>query len=160
MPNFENRLREPKVLPSRSQPACKRIGRNCGRHGDKHPHNLGEVIDATVYRRKSGLHCRRPARLYKRPDFPTYATIFGMSGIRQAYATGKGRVIVRARAQVEEEHNRIIVTEIPYQVNKACSASRCESCQGKKIEELPSQATNPAETECVLSSNTATQTDR
>ena len=86
------------------------------------PHNLGEVIDATV------MLIDNPdstvadlMTVIKGPDFPTAATIMGKSGIRAAYETGRGKITVRAKAEIEEENSRhrIIVTEIPYQVNKA-----------------------------------------
>ena len=121
-PNFDNRLREPDVLPSRFPNLLVNgsIGIAVGMATYIPPHNLGEVIDATVYR-MDNPNCSVPDLMnyIKGPDFPTYATIYGQNGILEAYTTGRGRVMVRARCSVEEEHHRIIVTEIPYQVNKS-----------------------------------------
>lgn len=121
-PNFDNRLREPDVLPSRFPNLLVNgsIGIAVGMATYIPPHNLGEVIDATVYR-MDNPDCSVPDLMnyIKGPDFPTYATIYGQNGILEAYTTGRGRVMVRARCSVEEEHHRIIVTEIPYQVNKS-----------------------------------------
>jgi DNA gyrase subunit A len=84
------------------------------------PHNLGETIDATIYRMEHPDCSVFDLMEYiKGPDFPTAAVIYGTNGIKEAYLTGKGRITVRARARVEEEHHRIIVTEIPYGVNKS-----------------------------------------
>ncbi len=86
------------------------------------PHNLGEVIDAMCYvidHPDAGLD--EICQFIKGPDFPTGAIIMGRSGIRAAYATGRGKIVVRARTEIEETKNgrfRIIVTEIPYNVNK------------------------------------------
>ncbi len=84
------------------------------------PHNLGEVIDATIYRMENP-ECTVPELMeyVKGPDFPTRATIYGTHGILQAYTTGKGHLRVRAKAEIEEDKHRIIITEIPYQVNKS-----------------------------------------
>ncbi len=127
MPNFDNRLKEPKVLPARFPNLLVNgsVGIAVGMATYIPPHNLGEVIDATVYR-MDHPECTVPDLMnyIKGPDFPTYATIYGVNGIIQAYTTGKGRIMVRAKANVEEEHHRIIVTEIPYQVNKSLL---CES---------------------------------
>lgn len=122
MPNFDNQLKEPKVLPSRFPNLLVNgsIGIAVGMATYIPPHNLGEVIDATIYR-MDHPGCTVPDLMeyIKGPDFPTYATIYGVNGILQAYTTGKGHVKVRAKAVVEEEKHRIIVTEIPYQVNKS-----------------------------------------
>lgn len=122
MPNFDNRLKEPKVLPSRFPNLLVNgsVGIAVGMATYIPPHNLGEVIDATIYRMDhpdSGV--ADLMNYIKGPDFPTYATIYGINGIIQAYTTGKGHVKVRAKANVEEDKHRIIITEIPYQVNKS-----------------------------------------
>ena len=122
VPNFDNRRKEPKVLPSRFPNLLVNgaLGIAVGMATNIPPHNLGEVIDATVYRIENP-DCTVPELMQyiKGPDFPTYATIYGTSGILQAYTTGKGRITVRAKATVEEDKHRIIVTEIPYGVNKS-----------------------------------------
>ncbi|MBQ9086721.1 MAG: DNA gyrase subunit A [Clostridia bacterium] len=122
MPNFDNRLKEPKVLPARFPNLLVNgsVGIAVGMATYIPPHNLGEVIDATIYRMDNPDSTVTDLMEYiKGPDFPTYATIYGVNGIVQAYTTGKGHIKVRAKATVEEDHHRIIVTEIPYQVNKS-----------------------------------------
>ncbi len=122
MPNFDNRLREPTVLPSRFPNLLVNgsVGIAVGMATNIPPHNLGEVIDATLYR-IDNPECSVSDLMehIKGPDFPTAATIYGMNGIIEAYTTGRGRIMVRARAEVEEDRNRIIITEIPYMVNKS-----------------------------------------
>ena len=138
MPNFDNRRREPRVLPSRFPNLLVNgaVGIAVGMATNIPPHNLGEVIDATIYR-MDNPECTVPELMeyVKGPDFPTYATVYGTSGILQAYTTGRGRIMVRARAEVEEDKHRIIVTEIPYGVNKSLL---CEAIAGlvkdKRIE--------------------------
>ena len=126
-PNFDNRLREPKVLPSRFPNILVNgsVGIAVGMATNIPPHNLGEVIDATIYRMDNPESTVAELMEYvKGPDFPTYATIYGVNGIIQAYTTGKGHIKVRAKAEIEEDKHRIIITEIPYQVNKSVL---CES---------------------------------
>ena len=101
MPNFDNRLQEPTVLPSRFPNLLVNgsMGIAVGMATNIPPHNLGEVIDATVYRMDNPECSVDELMEYiKGPDFPTYATIYGVNGIRQAYQTGKGHIMVRARA--------------------------------------------------------------
>ena len=127
VPNFDNRLKEPTVLPSRFPNLLVNgsVGIAVGMATNIPPHNLGEVIDATIYRMENPDCSVADLMEYvKGPDFPTYATIYGQNGIIEAYTTGRGRVMVRAKAQVEEEKHRIIFTEIPYGVNKSML---CES---------------------------------
>ena len=125
MPNYDDRLKEPAVLPSHFPNLLVNgsTGIAVGMATNIPPHNMGEVID--------GMCClidNPDATLddlmqhIKGPDFPTGAIVMGRAGIRAAYATGRGRITVRARAEIEEEKNgrfSIIVTEIPYMVNKA-----------------------------------------
>ena len=122
VPNFDNRRKEPAVLPSRFPNLLVNgsVGIAVGMATYVPPHNLGEVIDATIFR-MDHPDCTVPELMeyVKGPDFPTAATIYGMNGILEAYTTGKGRIMVRAKAHIEEEKHRIIFTEIPYQVNKA-----------------------------------------
>ena len=121
-PNFDNKLKEPKVLPSRFPNLLVNgsVGIAVGMATDIPPHNLGEVIDATIYRMENPDCTVDELMTYiKGPDFPTRATIHGIAGIIEAYNTGKGRVKVRAKAVVEEDKHRILFTELPYQVNKS-----------------------------------------
>ncbi len=121
-PNFDNRLKEPKVLPSRFPNILVNgsVGIAVGMATNIPPHNLGEVIDATIFRMDNPESTVTELMEYvKGPDFPTRATIYGVNGIIQAYTTGKGHVKVRAKAEIEEDKHRIIITEIPYQVNKS-----------------------------------------
>ena len=122
MPNFDNRRKEPKVLPSRFPNLLVNgsVGIAVGMATNIPPHNLGEVIDATIFR-MDNPECTVPELMeyVKGPDFPTSATIYGTAGILQAYTTGHGRIMVRAKANIEEDNHRIIVTEIPYGVNKS-----------------------------------------
>lgn len=127
MRNFDNRLEEPTVLPARFPNLLVNgtVGIAVGMATNIPPHNLGEVIDATLYRMDNPECTVADLMQYiKGPDFPTAATIYGVNGIREAYLTGKGRIMVRARANIEEEKHRIVVTEIPYGVNKSLL---CES---------------------------------
>ncbi len=121
-PNFDNSRKEPKVLPARFPNLLVNgsVGIAVGMATNVPPHNLGEVIDGTIY------YMHHPEatvsdlmNFIKGPDFPTSGIICGTSGIYHAYETGKGRIVVRARAEVDETKHRIVVTEIPYQVNKS-----------------------------------------
>ena len=122
--NFDNTRKEPLVLPSRFPNLLVNgsIGIAVGMATNIPPHNLGEVIDATVYM-IDHPDCTVPELMQyiKGPDFPTYGTIYGTAGIREAYMTGRGRVRLRAKAHFEEKRGRtsIIITELPYQVNRS-----------------------------------------
>ncbi|MCI8331280.1 MAG: DNA gyrase subunit A [Clostridiales bacterium] len=121
-PNFDYTRKEPEVLPSRYPNLLVNgsMGIAVGMATNIPPHNLGEVIDGTIYlmdHPEAGVP--ELMQFIKGPDFPTKATIYGTEGIRQAYATGRGKVMVRARAEIDEDKHRIVVTEIPYQVNKS-----------------------------------------
>ena len=125
--NFDNRLDEPTVLPARFPNLLVNgsVGIAVGMATNIPTHNLGEVIDGTVYRMDNPESTVEELMEYiKGPDFPTGATIYGVNGIIDAYRTGKGRIVVRAKAKIEEENRRIIFTEIPYMVNKS---TLCES---------------------------------
>lgn len=122
VPNFDNRLREPTVLPSRFPNLLVNgsMGIAVGMATYIPPHNLREVIEATIHRIDDPECSVDDLMQYiKGPDFPTAATIYGTTGIKQAYTTGRGRIMVRAKAEVEEDKHRIIITEIPYAVNKS-----------------------------------------
>lgn len=122
MANFDNRLQEPVVLPARYPNLLVNgaMGIAVGMATNIPTHNLGEVIDATIYR-MDHPDCSIPdlMQFIQGPDFPTYGTIYGTNGIKEAYMTGKGRIMVRGKAEVEEDKNRIVITEIPYGVNKS-----------------------------------------
>jgi len=138
MPNFDNRLQEPTVLPSRFPNLLVNgsMGIAVGMATNIPPHNLGEVIDATIFRMDHPESTVDELMEYiKGPDFPTYASIYGINGIKQAYLTGKGHIMVRARATVEEEHRRIVFTEIPFGVNKSQLCESIAQCvKEKKID--------------------------
>ena len=124
IPNFDGEEKEPVVLPSRYPNLLVNgsSGIAVGMATNIPPHNLGEIIDGTVMLIDNPeTTVLELMTVIKGPDFPTGAIIMGKAGIRAAYETGRGRVIVRAKAEIEEENGRhkIIVTEIPYQVNKA-----------------------------------------
>ena len=135
MPNFDNRLQEPTVLPSRFPNLLVNgsMGIAVGMATNIPPHNLGEVIDATIFRMDNPECSVDDLMEYiKGPDFPTYATIYGVNGIKSAYLTGKGHIMVRSRATIEEDHHRIIFTEIPYGVNKSMLCESIAACAKEK----------------------------
>lgn len=141
VPNFDESLKEPSVLPSR-YPNLLVNGSNgiaVGMATSIPPHNLGEVIDATVHLiDNEECSVEDLMQFIKGPDFPTAALIMGKENIAEAYRTGRGKVKVRARAVIEElpkGKQQIVVTEIPYQVNKAKLVERiAELVKDKKIE--------------------------
>ncbi len=137
-PNFDNRLREPLVLPSRFPNLLVNgsVGIAVGMATNIPPHNLGEVIDATVYRMENPeCTVEELMDFVKGPDFPTAATCYGINGIIDAYKTGRGRVMVRSKCEIDEEKNQIIVTELPYQVNKSMLVQSIAALvRDKKIE--------------------------
>lgn len=118
-PNFDDKELEPTVLPARYPNLLVNgtMGISAGYATNIPPHNLGEVIDATIYR-IDNPNCRLETimNIVKGPDFPTGGIIEGIDGIRSAYETGKGKIVVKARTKIEK--NKIIVTEIPYDVFK------------------------------------------
>ena len=125
MPNYDDRLQEPTVLPAKI-PALLVNGSSgiaVGMATNIPPHNLKEVIDGIVkIIDDDNVTDEQLMQIIKGPDFPTGATILGRDGIKQAYATGRGKVTMRAEAEIEEmsgNKQRIIVTSLPYQVNKA-----------------------------------------
>ena len=138
VPNFDNRLREPEVLPARFPNLLVNgsVGIAVGMATNVPPHNLGEVIDGTLYLIKNPEATVNDLMTFiKGPDFPTQGIICGSSGIYNAYRTGRGRIIVRSRAVVEENKHRIVVTEIPYQVNKSMLVeSIANLAKDKKVE--------------------------
>lgn len=138
-PNYDDRLKEPVVLPARFPNLLVNgsTGIAVGMATNIPPHNLGEVIDAISFlidnENASSIELMK---YIKGPDFPTGAQILGLSGIRKAYTTGKGKIIVRAKSEIIDEKNKtkIIITEIPYQVNKAATIEHISSLvRDKKI---------------------------
>lgn len=124
VPNYDDTLQQPSVLPARYPNLLVNgsDGIAVGMATSIPPHNLGEVIDGVIALiNNPDIEIDELMTYVKAPDFPTGALIMGRMGVRQAYKTGHGKVIIRARAEIEDDGNkvRIVVTEIPYQVNKA-----------------------------------------
>ena len=138
VPNFDSSRREPAVLPSRFPNALVNgaVGIAVGMATNIPPHNLTEVIDGAIWRiDHPDCTTEELMAFIKGPDFPTYGVIYGTRGIREAYETGHGRVAVRARCTIEPEHHRIVVTEIPYMVNKSMLVQNIAALvNDKKIE--------------------------
>lgn len=123
-PNFDNTLVEPKVMPTRIPNLLVNgaSGIAVGMATNMPPHNLSEVIDACdAYIDNPEITVEELMEYVKAPDFPTGGYIYGISGVREAYLTGRGRVVMRAKAEIEtgQTHDKIVITEIPYNVNKA-----------------------------------------
>ena len=123
-PNFDNTLVEPKVMPTRIPNLLVNgaSGIAVGMANNMPPHNLSEVIEACdAYIDNPEITVEELMEFVKAPDFPTGGYIYGVSGVREAYLTGRGRVIMRAKAEIEsgQTHDKIVITEIPYNVNKA-----------------------------------------
>lgn len=140
-PNFDETLKEPQVLPARFPNLLVNgsSGIAVGMATNIPPHNLGEVIDGVVALIDNpDISIEELMDYIKGPDFPTGGIILGREGIKKAYATGKGRIVTRAKTHIEEisgNRSRIIVTEIPYQVNKAKLIERiAELVKDKRIE--------------------------
>ncbi len=125
MPNYDDRLQEPTVLPARIPELLVNgsSGIAVGMATNIPPHNLKEVIDGIIkIIDDDNVTDEDLMQIIKGPDFPTGATIMGTEGIRKAYKTGRGKIIMRAEAEIEEmsgNRQKIIVTSLPYQVNKA-----------------------------------------
>jgi DNA gyrase subunit A len=124
-PNFDDSLSEPVVLPTRVPNLLVNgaSGIAVGMATNMAPHNLGEIVDATIaYIDNSNITTDDILKLVKGPDFPTGGIIYGEQGIKDACETGRGRIVVRAKTEIELTHSGrecIVVTEIPYMVNKA-----------------------------------------
>jgi len=123
-PNFDDTLKEPTVLPTRIPNLLVNgaSGIAVGMATNMPTHNLGEVIDACIaYIDDNDIDIDGLMKFVKAPDFPTGGYIYGIRGVRDAYETGRGRIIMRAKAEIEStsSHDKIIVSEIPYGVNKA-----------------------------------------
>ena len=140
-PNFDETLMQPEVLPSRFPNLLVNGsgGIAVGMATNIPPHNMGEVIDGVVYMLDHpDCTVGELMDIVKGPDFPTAGLIMGMNGIKSAYLTGKGRIIMRARTEIEPinaNRSRIVVTEIPYQVNKARLVEKiAELVHDKRVE--------------------------
>jgi len=138
--NFDDTLEEPKVLPTRIPNLLVNgaSGIAVGMATNMPPHNLSEVVDGTIaYIENPNIEIDELITHIKAPDFPTGGVIFGYEGVKEAFHTGRGRVVVRAKAIIEEVQGKecIIVTEIPYQVNKADMIKKtADLVNDKKIE--------------------------
>ncbi len=139
-PNFDDSLEEPTVLPTKVPNLLVNgaAGIAVGMATNMAPHNLSEVVDGIVaYIDDKAIDDEELLKYVKAPDFPTGGIIYGYEGVRDALLTGRGRIVMRAKAEIEENNGReqIIVTEIPYQVNKAeLIRKTAELVNDKKIE--------------------------
>ncbi|TCD00632.1 DNA gyrase subunit A [Pedobacter frigidisoli] len=138
--NFDDTLQEPTVLPAKIPNLLVNgsSGIAVGMATNMAPHNLTEVIDGVVaYIDNSEITIEELMKFVKAPDFPTGGIIYGYTGVKEAFETGRGRIVMRAKAEIESVKDRevIIVTEIPYQVNKANMVERtAELVNEKKLE--------------------------
>jgi DNA gyrase subunit A len=143
VPNFDESLKEPTVMPSIVPNLLVNgaSGIAVGMATNIPPHNLGEVVDGLVALIKDpGLPNEKLMKYIKAPDFPTGGIIYGYDGVKDAYTTGRGRIIVRARANIETlkgDRKNIIITEIPYYVNKSTLIERiADLVRNRKIEDI------------------------
>ncbi len=139
-PNFDDRLLEPTVLPAKFPNLLVNgtMGISAGYATNIPPHNLGEIIDATI-KRIDSPNCKLDTilEIVKGPDFPTGGIACGIEGIREAFRTGKGRVIVKSKYEIVKEKGKtkIVVSEIPFDVNKAMLVNKIDSIRiDKKID--------------------------
>ena len=142
--NFDDTLKEPKVLPTRIPGLLVNgaSGIAVGMATNMPPHNLTEVVDGTIaYIENNDIEIDELMQHVKAPDFPTGGIIYGYEGVRDAFKTGRGKIVVRAKAVIEEVQGRecIIVSEIPYQVNKADMIKKtADLVNDKKLEGISS----------------------
>ena len=146
-PNFDESLNEPTVMPTRLPQLIINgaSGIAVGMATNMPPHNLSDTIDATIaYIDNNDISIQEIIEIIIAPDFPTGGIIYGYEGVKEAFETGRGRIVVRAKAHIENEGGRekIVVTEIPYLVNRA------EMIQ--KTADLVNDKKNRIATECVL----------
>ncbi|ACU04367.1 DNA gyrase subunit A [Pedobacter heparinus] len=135
--NFDDSLQEPTVLPSKVPNLLINgsSGIAVGMATNMPPHNITETINATIaYIDNNEITIAELMKFIKAPDFPTGAIIYGYTGVQEAFETGRGRIVMRAKAEIEAAKDRevIIVTEIPYQVNKAQMIERTAELVGEK----------------------------
>jgi DNA gyrase subunit A len=139
-PNFDDSLLEPSVMPTKVPNLLVNgaSGIAVGMATNMAPHNLTEVIDGVIaYVDNNDIEIEELLNYVKAPDFPTGGIIYGYEGVRDALMTGRGRIVMRAKAEIEEHNGReqIIVTEIPYQINKAEMIKKtADLVNDKKIE--------------------------
>ena len=139
-PNFDDSLQEPTVMPGKLPNLLLNgsSGIAVGMATNMAPHNLTEVVDGIMaYLDNADITVEELMEHVKAPDFPTGATIYGMEGVKSAFKTGRGRVVMRAHATIEENRGKtqIIVTDVPYMVNKAVMLEKtAEQINDKKIE--------------------------
>ena len=141
LPNFDGEHKEPEILPA-TIPNLLINGSSgiaVGMATNMPPHNLGEIVDATVKLiDEPDTTIKDLNKIVKGPDFPTGGIICGREGIKNAYQTGRGKLIVRAKANIEKQNNKkdsIVITEIPYQVNKTnLIKAIADLVQTKKVE--------------------------
>ena len=137
-PNFDDTTKEPTVLPARF-PALLVYGSqgiSAGYATNIPTHNLNEVVDATIYRiDHPNCSLDELMEIIKGPDFPTGGIVEGLDGLKDAYTTGKGRIIVKSKYEIDEKNNQIIITEIPFEVNKALLVKKIDDIRiDKKID--------------------------
>ncbi len=139
-PNFDDTELEPTVLPARFPNLLVNgtSGISAGYATNIPPHNLGEIIDATI-KRIDSPNCTLDSimEIVKGPDFPTGGIVEGLNGIRSAFATGKGKIVIKSRTTFEEKNGKVtlVVTEIPFEVNKAILVRKIDEIRiDKKIE--------------------------
>lgn len=139
--NFDDSLEEPTVLPSRIPNLLVNgaSGIAVGMATNMPPHNLSEIVDATVaYIDNKDITIDELMNYVKAPDFPTGGIIYGYEGVRNAFETGRGRIVMRGKAEIEpygNDRERIVITEVPYQVNKAHMIERtAELINAKKLD--------------------------
>ena len=139
-PNFDESLTEPTVLPTRIPNLLVNgaSGIAVGMATNMPPHNLSDAIEATIaYINDNNISIEQLIEIIQAPDFPTGGIIYGYQGVREAYETGRGRIVVRGKAIIENENGRekIVITEIPYMVNRAEMIQKtAELVNDKKIE--------------------------
>ena len=143
VPNFDDTLKEPSVLPALVPNLLVNgtSGIAVGMTTNIPPHNLREVIDGCLaYIHDNGISNEKLIKHIPAPDFPTGGIIYGYEGVREAYTTGRGRILVRARATIETgkgDRQRIVVTELPYQVNKSSLIEKiADLVSDKKLEDI------------------------
>lgn len=138
VPNFDESLKEPTVLPTRIPNLLVNgsQGIAVGMATNMAPHNLSEVIDGTIaYIDNNDITIPELMQYVKAPDFPTGGYIYGYKGVKEALETGKGRIVMRAKVEIEENHGheQIIATEIPYMVNKADLVKKISDLASSKV---------------------------